>query len=195
MSTCGRLFQVDRVYAYFAAAEKHVVIVADVFLNPTADHVQICPNPIAIPPAREFLVIGTTAPGIHPPLKVKRRISTTYASDLTPRSVIVYTQGIDAPARHEVPVGSAPPPPLSPGEGEPPVAPPPGPPHGPVEVTGFSATFSLEQAVQDALTQAVAKLGGPPRNPDVAIEIDILDISARTGGDIRSGLFVRATGR
>jgi len=186
------LFHVDKVVAYFVAADKHVVIVADVFQNPTADHVQICPNPIAIPPAREFLVVGTTDPGIHPQLQVKRRISTTFASDLTPRSVIVYTQGIDAPARLEVPVGTAPPPPLAPGDVEPPA---PTRPHGPVEVTGFSATFSLEQAVQDALTQAVAKLGGPPRNPDVAIEIDILDISARTGGNIRPGLFVRASGR
>jgi hypothetical protein len=49
--------------------------------------------------------------------------------------------------------------------------------------------------VQDALTQVVAKLAGPPRNPDVAIEINILDISARTGGNIRPGLFVRASGR
>jgi hypothetical protein len=186
------LFPVDKVYAYYVAAGKHVVIVADVFLNPTADHVQICPNPIAIPPAREFLVIGTTDPGIHPQLQVKRRISTTFASDLTPKSVIVYTRGIDAPERHEVPVGTAPPPPLAPDAAEPPLAVPP---HGPIEVTGFSPTFSLEQAVQDALTQAVAKLAGPRRNPDVAIEIDILDISARTGGNIRPGLFVRASGR
>lgn len=192
MSTCGRLFSVDKLYAYFVAADKHVVIVADVFLNPTADHIGICPNPIAIPPAREFLVIGTTDPGIHPQLQVKRRISTTFASDLTPRSVIVYTQGIDAPARQEIPVGAAPPPPLAPDEVEPAPA---APPAGAIEVTGFSPTFSLEQAVQDALTQAVAKLAGPPRNPDVAIEIDILDISARTGGNIRPGLFVRASGR
>jgi hypothetical protein len=179
------------VVAYYVAADKHVVILADVFQNPTADHVQICPNPIAIPPSREFLVIGTTDPGIHPQLVVKRRISTTFASDLTPRSVIVYTQGIDAPVRQEVPVGSAPPPPLVPGDPEPPTARP----HPPVEVTGFSATFSLEQAVQDALAQAIAKLGGPPRNPDAAIQIDIVDISARTGGNIRPGLTVRATGR
>lgn len=192
MSTCGRLFQVDKVYAYFVAVDKHVVIVADVFQNPTADHVQICPNPIAIPPAREFLVLGTTEPGIHPQLVVKRRISTTFASDLTPRSVLVYTRGIDAPVRQEIPVGSVAPPPLAPGGAQPPAA---NQPHARVEVTGFSATFSLEQAVQDALTQAVAKLSGPLRNPDLAIEIDIQDISARTGGNIRPGLFVRATGR
>lgn len=187
MSTCGRLFHADKVYAYYVAANKQVVIVADVFQNPTADHVQICLNPIAIPPSREFLVIGTTDPGIHPPLQVKRRISTTFTSDLTPRSVIVYTQGIDAPVRQEVAVDSAPPPPLASGDPESP--------QPPVEVTGFSAEFSLEQAVQDALTQAVAKLAGPPRNPDVAIQIEIVDISARTGGNIRPGLTVRATGR
>jgi hypothetical protein len=192
MSTCGRLFRVDKVVAYFVAADKHVVIVADVFQNPTADHVQICPNPIAIPPSREFMVVGSTDPGIHPQLIVKRRISTTFASDLTPKSVIVYTQGIDAPVRQEVAVGSVAPPPLASGAPEPPAA---GRPHAPVEVTGFSATFSLEQAVQDALTQAVAKLGGPPRNPDAAIQIEIVDISARTGGNIRPGLTVRATGR
>jgi hypothetical protein len=192
MSTCGRLFQVDKVVAYFVAADKHVVIVADVFQNPTADHVQICPNPIAIPPSREFMVVGSTDPGIHPQLVVKRRISTTFASDLTPKSVIVYTRGIDAPVRQEVAVGSVAPPPLASSDPEPPDAPRP---HAPVEVTGFSATFSLEQALQDALTQAVAKLGGPPRNPDAAIQIEIVDISARTGGNIRPGLTVRATGR
>jgi hypothetical protein len=105
------------VVAYFAAAEKHVVIVVDLFANPVADHVQVCPNPIAIPPAREFVVVGTTDGGIHPDLVVKRRISTSFASDATPKSVVVYTQGIDAPIRHEVPVMSAAPPPLHDGDG------------------------------------------------------------------------------
>jgi hypothetical protein len=67
--------------------------------------------------------------------------------------------------------------------------------HGPVEVTGFSATFSLEQAVQDALAQAAGAFPAPPRNPDVAVEIDIKDIFARSGGNIRPGLFIRATAK
>lgn len=114
---CGRLFRAESVAAYFAAAEKHVVIVVDLFVNPVADHVRVCPNPIAIPPAREFLVIGTTDGGIHPDLVVKRRVSTSFASDATPRSVVVYSMGIDAPIRHEVPVSSAAPPPLHDGDG------------------------------------------------------------------------------
>ena len=114
---CGRLFRAESVVAYFAAAEKHVVIVVDLFANPVADHLQVCPNPIAIPPAREFVVVGTTDGGIHPDLVVKRRISTSFASDATPKSVVVYTQGIDAPIRHEVPVMSAAPPPLHDGDG------------------------------------------------------------------------------
>jgi hypothetical protein len=191
MSTCGRLFQVDKVVAYYVEADKHVVVVADVFQNPVADHVHICPNPIAIPPAREFIVVGTTDPGIHPALVVKRRISTTFATDLTPKTVIVYTQGTDAPLRQEIPVGSTPPPPLQAGEGDPLAEPAPPP---PIEVTGFSPTFSMAQAVEDALTQVVAQLGHSD-DPDAAIVIDILDITARRGGNIRQGLFVRATGR
>ncbi|HEX3757410.1 MAG TPA: hypothetical protein VHW23_01830 [Kofleriaceae bacterium] len=185
------MFGVDKVVAYYVAADKHVVVVADVLQSPVADHVHICPNPIAIPPAREFIVVGTTDPGIHPQLVVKRRISTTFASDLTPKTVIVYTRGIDAPVRQEIPVGSTPPPPVQAGEGDPLAEPPP---PTPIEVTGFSPTFSMAQALEDALTQAVAKLGAA-HGPDAAIVIDILDITARRGGNVRQGLFVRATGR
>jgi hypothetical protein len=103
---------VDRLYAYFVAADRHVVIVADVFLNPVADHVEICPNPIAMPPSREYVVLGTTDGGIHPSLMVRRRLSTTFASDATPARVIVYSRGDDGPARHELAVSSHPPPPL-----------------------------------------------------------------------------------
>jgi len=193
MNTCQRLFRANKVYAYYVTAEKSVVIVADVIANPVADDVHICPNPLAIPPSREFIIAGTTKPGIHPDLVTVRRVSTSFASDLTPKSVIVYSAGVDAPFRQEVMLSSAPPAPLA-GPAvhatlDETLAP------GPVEVTGYSATFSLEQAVQDALAQAAAEFPAPPRNPDVAIEIDIKDISARAGGNIRPGLFVRATAR
>lgn len=201
MSTCGRLFGADNVHAYYSAREKHVVILADVTLNPVADEVHICPNPLAIPPSRELIIAGTTKPGIHPALAVTRRLSYSYPSDLTPKSVIVYTAGIDAPARLEVAVASEAPRPRP--FHEPQLA---GPatedahadtrrPHGPVGVTGYSATFSLEEAVHDALAQAAEKFPAPPRNPDVAVEIDIKDIFARAGGNIRPGLFVRATAK
>jgi len=199
MSTCGRLFHADKVYAYYVAAKKHVVIAADVILNPTADHVHICPNPIAMPPSHEFLVIGTTREGIHPALAVIRRVSYSYPSDLIPKSVIIYSAGIDAPLRQEVPVAAMAPEPLASSPADAPqtddsqadAKPSP----GAVEVTGYSPTFSFEQAVQDALAQATAKFPVPPRNPDVAVDIDIKDIFARTGGNIRPGLFVRATAK
>ncbi len=197
MSTCDRLFHADVVSAYFVAGEKRVVIMADVTMNPVADHVHICPNPIAIPPAREFLVAGTTSDGIHPDLMVKRRVSFSFSSDLTPKSVIVYSAGIDAPLRQEVPVASVQAQvqvPLTDSNGDA-AHPAANPSHKPVEVTGFSPTFSLEEAVQDALAQATAKFPAPPRNPDVSVGIDIKDISARSGGNIRPGLFVRAIAR
>lgn len=194
MSTCPTLFSADKIYAYHDNTKKQVVVLADVTLNPVADDVHICPSLIAAPSSREFVVEGTTKPGIHPALAVRRRLSYSFFSDLTPKIVIVYSAENGVPVRHEVPVASAPPPPHGGPNGDPPDA---GarPPHGPVEVTGYSAAFSLEQAVQDALAQAAEKLPAPPRNPDVAVEIDIKDISARSGGNIRPGLFVRATAR
>jgi hypothetical protein len=196
MSTCGKLFHADRIYAYHDHTKRQVVVLVDVTLNPVADDVHICPNLIAPPSAREFLVEGTTKPGIHPALAVIRRVSYAFFSDLTPKSVIVYSADDGMPVRHEVPVGSAPPPWLDPSHGH-------GghaearPSHGPVEVTGFSPTFSLEQAVQDALAQAAGAFPAPSRNPDVAVEveIDIKDISARSGGTIRPGLSIRATAK
>jgi len=203
MNQCGRLFRAEKVYAFYAEAEKHVVIVADVWLNPTADRVYICPNPLAMPiGAREFIVEGTTKPGIHPMYVVKHRISYSYPSDQTPKSVVVYTMGIDAPARLEVPVGSAPPP-LQPeaktGTGAPPPTTGPGGgstgpgTSGPVEVTGFSASFSFEEAIHDALAQAAARL--PPRNPDFAVSVEVKEISARAGGNIRPGLLIKAVAK
>lgn len=214
MSTCGRLFIAGEVYAYYVAAKKHVVVAADVTLNPVADHVHICPNPIAMLRSAEFLVLGTTSEGIHPQLAVIRRVSYSYPSDVMPKSVIVYSAGVDAPMRREVPVSAAPPAPLAAPQADAPQAdasqsnapqadaaqadaaqadakPSP----GAVEVTGYSPTFSFEQAVQDALAQATAKFPVPPRNPDVAVDIDIKDIFARSGGNIRPGLFVRATAK
>ena len=193
MSTCSRLFIANKVYAYFAAAEKHVVILADVIMNPVADEVHICPNLVALAPLDEFVVAGTTRPGIRPLLVTRRRVSFSFPSDKTPRSVLVYSQGIEGPVKQEVLVGSSPPPPLD-DTHVPPPRPDPAP-VGPVEVTGFSATYSLEEAVQDALAQAARAFPSPPRNPDVAVEIDVKDIFARAGGNIRPGLFVRATAR
>ena len=41
-STCGRLCTANKIYAYYVAAQKQVVILADVILNPAADEVHIC---------------------------------------------------------------------------------------------------------------------------------------------------------
>ena len=197
MSACERLFRANKVSAYYVTSDKRVVIVAEVTMNPVADHVHICPNPIAMPPSREFLVAGTTSDGIHPDLVAMRRVSYSYPSDLVPKSVIVYSQGIDAPARQEVAVGSVVAAAMVPvsevHEQDPPAVAPA--PHKPVEVTGFSPRFSLEEAVQDALAQVAAQTAAPPRNPDVAVSIDIEDISARSGGNIMPGLLVRAIAR
>lgn len=195
---CPRLFRAEKIHVFYA--EGHVVVAADVWMNPVADVVRICPNPIAPPVGpKEFLVEGTTKPGIHPALLVKHRVTYSYPSDTPPKSVIVYTMGIDAPVRGDVHPGT-PPPPLAPGDSPSPEAarkpgPAAAPATGPVEVTGFSSSFSIEEALQDALIQAAAKFPSPPRNPDVAVTVEVIKIFARTGGNIRPGVYIKANAK
>src|SRR5262249_14174261 len=162
----------------YSSAEKHVVIVADVWLNPYTDQAHICPNPIAMPIAREFIVEGTSkTTGIHPMLLVKHRVSYSYASDSTPQKVVVWSQGVDAPARPEAELGS-PRPPLehlakpqaaatAPASAATAVVTPDASALGPNEVVGFSINFDYKEAISDALAQARVKK--PPKNPDIAV--------------------------
>src|SRR4051812_7523739 len=64
---------------------------------------------------------------------------------------------------------------------------------GPIEVTGYSPTFSFEDAIQDALAQATTRL--PRRNPDIAVTVEVKTIVARSGGNIRPGLLITAVAR
>jgi hypothetical protein len=127
-------------------------------------------------------------------LVVKHRVVTSFHSDATPKSVIVYAMGVDGPARQEVPVGSAPPPALQAAtqtdeqparEGAPA-------PTG-TTVTGRSTKYSFDEAVQDALAQAARLRPTPPRNPDVGVVIEVTKITAQALGNMLPGLVVTAT--
>ena len=213
MNTCARLFHADNVNAYYSDAHKQVVISADVTMNPYSDNVHICPNLLAMPAERSFIVEGVTRPGIHPMIAVKRTIHYNFNSDLTPKSVFVFVQGIDAPARLEIPVGGQPPvaavsstaAPAStdqalPGGGSTAAAggaaghggPSKG--HVPAEIIGFSETFSFDEALHDAINQARAKFPAPAtRNPDVGIRVEVKEIYASVDGNMRHGLFLKTT--
>lgn len=201
MNQCGTLAHAENVYAYYAAAEKHVVIVAEVFVNPYTQHAHICPNPIAMPlPAggHEFIVesFARHTTGMHPPIEVKERVTYSFAADATPRSVVVYTMGVDAPSRQEVAVGSAPPPATAPTARAAVASSPSAPTATAVksaEVVGYSQTFSFEEAIQDALTQARARFPSPPANPDLGVTIVVKTMTAHAGGNMRPGLHITAT--
>jgi hypothetical protein len=62
-------------------------------------------------------------------------------------------------------------------------------------VVGYSASFSFDEAIQDALKQALAKLPSPPRNPDSSVGVVVKTITASIAGNMRPGLFVTATAR
>jgi hypothetical protein len=190
---CGHLIHAESVYAYYNAASKQVTVVADVFVDPFTDEPHLCPNPIAMPAgAREFIVeaFPRSPTGLHPPLEIRERVTASFPSDATPKSVVVYSMGVDAPERQEVPVGTAPPPVAGPAARVPAAVTPVKP---PFEVTGYSATFSYEEATKDALRQALAKLPSPPRNPDVPVSVVVTKITAVTGGFARNGLYLTAT--
>jgi hypothetical protein len=105
--------------------------------------------------------------------------------DATPEKVAVYSMGINNPERVEVPVGPAVPavgaqPAQSPAveSGAPQMSP--GPTGVPVEGTGWSTDFVL----QDALTNAVAELRAAAgfRNPDVGLPFAGWRLHASHGG-------------
>jgi hypothetical protein len=207
MSQCNRLFRIENAYAYHDSPQGQVTVVADVWLNPFTDHVHICPNPIAMPAgAPEFLVEGTThRSGVHPEIIVKTRISFTFAATAATASVVVYSMGVDSPSRQVLTVLTAPPPAFQPSTAAPPAAtthaapaaPAPAAPkasttgaHG--EVVGYSASFSFDEAMQDALAKAAALLPSPPRHPDAAITVEVTKIFAREKGNIQAGLYLTA---
>jgi hypothetical protein len=196
MNDCGRLFRADNIKASYCAAHKALVISGEVTLNPYADSVHICRNPlerlIPAPAVHEYMVIGTTRPGIHPDIVVKRTISGSFPMDGTPEKVAVYSMGIDNPERVEVPVGTAVP---AVGTQSPAVesgAPQTSPVSTgvPVEATGWSTDFVL----QDALTNAVAELRTAAgfRNPDVGLHFEVVAIGGQVGGfTLHTGVFVQ----
>lgn len=201
MSQCGKLIHADFVYAYYTAADRQVTVVADVFVDPFTDEPHLCPNPIATPKGTPELIVESfprQIGGIHPPLEVKQRISFSFSAETTPKNVVVHSLGVDAPERREVPVATTPPPALAPTARVAPAAP-----HTesalavptpvPFDIVGYSASFSFEEAIQDALRQALARLPAPPRNPDVPVSLLVKSTTARIAGNARPGLFVTAT--
>jgi len=79
MNDCGRLFHADNIKALYSTAHKVLVISAEVTLNPYSDNVRICRNPLQLliptPAVREYMVVGTTRPGIHPGYKTNKASS------------------------------------------------------------------------------------------------------------------------
>ena len=198
MNDCGRLFRVDNVKAFYSTEHRALVISGEVTINPYSDSVRICRNPLELllpPPAvHEYMVVGTSRPGIHPDLVVKHTITASFPMDATPEKVAVYSMGTDNPERVEVPVGTEiPAVTQSPQTPTPTSAAPqtsPAPTGVPVEAIGWSTDFVL----QDALTNAVAALRAAAgfRNPDVGLPFEVAAIGGQIGGfTLHTGVFVK----
>jgi hypothetical protein len=195
--TCDRLFAATNATAYYSPTQKTLVVSVDVTLNPTSDHVHICRNilqpllPSAVP---EFVVSGSTSPGIHADLMLTRSIRGVFPMEVAPASVVVYSMGVDAPARTQVSVGAMPP--------QDAAQPPAGSPapaaavtpadagRAPIEVTGWSAAYDYNEALADAVKQLRAAAGF--RNPDAGIPALVVQTGVQVGGFVvHTGFFVK----
>ncbi len=196
MSQCSRLFPADNINAFYSTVEKALVISAEVTINPFADRVQICRNPLEMllpaPAAHEYMIVGTTRTGIHPDLVAKHTITASFLLDATPAKVAVYSMGIDNPARVEVPVVGTPSLPQASTPAQPSTvlpqtsAPVTG---APVEATGWSQDFVLQDALSNAVTQLRDAAGF--RNPDIGLPFEVVAIGGRIGGfTLHTGLSV-----
>jgi hypothetical protein len=199
MNDCGRLFHAENIKAFYSTAHKALVLSAEVTINPYSDSVRICRNPLErllpAPEVHEYIVVGTTRPGIHPDLVVNRTISASFPMDATPAKVAVYSMGIDNPERVEVSVGTEVPvvstqPPQTSPSAQASTAPQSAPTTGAaVEATGWSSDFVL----QDALSNAVAELRAAAgfRNPDIGLHFEVVTIGGQVGGfTLHTGVFV-----
>ena len=203
MSQCIGLFHAQKINAVFSTTHKALIISAQVTLNPFADRVQICRNPLQLllpPPAvHEYMIVGTTAPGIHTDLAVQQTITASFSMDATPAKVAVYSMGIDNPARDEINVGSEPIQAAAGAQGSGQATTssaqvstgqrPSAQPGAPIEATGWSKDFILQDALANAVTSLRAQAGF--RNPDVGLGFEIVQLGGQIGGfTLHTGVFV-----
>jgi hypothetical protein len=193
MTSCCQLFRADNIKAFHLTAEPTLVISAEVTMNPFADDVRICRNPLErlLPPpaVHEYMVVSTTRPGIHPDLAVKRTITASFPIDSVPEKVAVYSMGVDNPARVEVPVGDQPTQSSAPLTVAPAAQTSTPASSTPVQATGWSRDFVLQEALSNAVTELRSAAGF--RNPDVGLHFQVVEIGGQVGGfTLNTGVFV-----
>jgi hypothetical protein len=193
MSSCCHLFPAENIRAFHLTKEPTLVISAEVTLNPFADDVRICRNPLErllpAPAVHEYMVVSTTRPGIHPDLAVKRTITASFPMDSVPEKVAVYSMGLDNPGRVEVTVGDQPTQTSAPSTAAPAVQTTTSGSSTPVQATGWSRDFVLQDALSNAVTELRAAAG--LRNPDIGLHFQVVEIGGQVGGfTLNTGVFV-----
>ena len=193
MTSCCHLFRAENIKAFHLTKEPTLVISADVTLNPFADDVRICRNPLErllpAPAVHEYMVVSTTRPGIHPDLVVNRTITASFPMDSVPAKVAVYSMGVDNPARVEIPVGDQPTQTSAPSTAAATAQTTTSSSSAPVQATGWSRDFVLQEALSNAVTELRAAAGF--RNPDVGLRFQVAEIGGQVGGfTLNTGVFV-----
>lgn len=197
MTGCCHLFRAENIKAFHLTKEPTLVISAEVTLNPYADDVRICRNPLErllpAPAVHEYMVVSTTRPGIHPDLLVKRTITASFPMDSVPAKVAVYSMGVDDPARVEIPVGDQPTQTSASSTAAAAAQTTTSGSSTPVQATGWSRDFVLQEALSNAVTELRAAAGF--RNPDIGLHFQVVEIGGQVGGfTLNTGVFVTVKG-
>jgi hypothetical protein len=193
MTSCCHLFRAENIKAFHLTKEPTLVISAEVTLNPFADDVRICRNPLErllpAPAVHEYMIVSTTRPGIHPDLVVKRTITASFPMDSVPAKIAVYSMGLDNPARVEIPVGDQPTPTSASSTAAAAAQTTTSGSSAPVQATGWSRDFVLQEALSNAVTELRAAAGF--RNPDIGLHFQVVEIGGQVGGfTLNTGVFV-----
>jgi hypothetical protein len=193
MTSCCHLFRAENIKAFHLTKEPTLVISAEVTLNPFSDDVRICRNPLErllpAPAVHEYMIVSTTRPGIHPDLVVKRTITASFPMDSVPAKIAVYSMGLDNPARVEIPVGDQPTPTSASSTAAAAAQTTTSGSSAPVQATGWSRDFVLQEALSNAVTELRAAAGF--RNPDIGLHFQVVEIGGQVGGfTLNTGVFV-----
>ncbi len=187
MST-DHLVPATKIQAFYSPERRTLTVSAEVTFGPGDYGIQIYRSMIDPTGGKTpVFVIAAPAPkGVQPQYIFTTRISESFACDAPPKTIVVYSEGVDGPLRTEVPVGDAP---VTPVASPAASAAAPASTAAVKEATGWSITYDFSEALADAITKLSAAVG--VENPDVGLHAVVVATGVQVGGfTANRGLFI-----
>lgn len=189
--SCNHLVAATKIQAFYSSVEGTLNVSAEVTFGPGNYGIEICRSLLDSPqtPKPAFLVSAPPPSSIQPQLVYTATVSESFALDKAPTTILVYSAGVDAPVRSEIPVGNAPSRALPAGTAAAAPAPVAALPIVAKEATGWSRTYEYHEALAAAVAQLHA--AGGVGNRDVGLAATVVATGVHIGGfTANRGLYV-----